>query len=110
MGQCASNDLQKKAFNSARNINLTLSYDSIKQLKSDKVSTTFEVEDKASRQKAVMRSIHTYDSTHHALAETRERTFYCQKEIMKNPMPHLPLFLDVSAMRVPIEVVEQDLS
>lgn len=97
MGQCASSDASKKAFNNARNINLALTYDTIKPLRSDKVGNTLEVMDKATRTRALKRVIYTYDKAHHALSETRERTFYCQKAVMRNPMPFLPLYLDISA-------------
>ena len=61
MGHCASNDEHVKAFNSARAINLTLQYRKLNPLKSDKVSTVYNVEDLQSKEHLVMRSIYTYD-------------------------------------------------
>ena len=77
MGHCVSNDEHVKAFNAAREINLTLSYRKLNPLKSDKVSTVYKVEDLADREYQTLRSIYTYDKKDHPHHESRERTFYC---------------------------------
>ena len=56
-----------------------------------------------------MRSINCYDKKKAPKAETRERVFYLYTQLRKKPIPQLPLILEISAMKPPIQVVEESM-